>query len=72
MESVLRVVREFAVKIKVAPNEGLDSVYPEECRPTTVEVRLGDGATLAKRIEYPRGEPGNPLTDDELLEKLAI
>ena len=47
MENLLRVVRKLAVKIKVAPDEGLDSVNLEERRPTTVEVRLGVGATLA-------------------------
>jgi 2-methylcitrate dehydratase PrpD len=64
-------LHELAAKVKVTPDEGLDSVYPEECRPTTVEVRLRDGATLTKRIDYPKGEPRNPLTDDELLEKFA-
>jgi len=65
------VLHELATKVKVAPDEGLDSVYPEECRPTTVEVKLRNGATLTKRIDYPKGEPRNPLTDDELLEKFA-
>ena len=64
-------LHELAARVKVAPDEGLDSVYPEECRPTTVEVRLKDGATLVKRVDYPKGEPRNPLTDDELLEKFA-
>jgi len=47
VESLLRVVRELAIKKKLAPNEWLDSVNLEERRPTTVEVRLGVGATLA-------------------------
>lgn len=47
VESLLRVVRELAIKKKLAPNEGLDSVNLEERRPTTVEVRRGVGATLA-------------------------
>lgn len=64
-------LHELAAKVKVTPDEGLDSVYPEGCRPTTVEVKLRDGATLTKRIDYPKGEPRNPLTDDELLEKFA-
>ena len=64
-------IHELAAKIKVTPDEGLDSIYPEECRPTTVEVDLKDGTTLNKRIDYPKGEPRNPPTDDELLEKFA-
>ena len=64
-------LHELAAKVKVTPDEGLDSVYPEGCRPTTVEVKLRDGATLTKRVDYPKGEPRNPLADHELLEKFA-
>ncbi len=55
----------------MTPDEGLDSIYPEECRPTTVDVKLKDGITLTKRIDYPKGEPRNPYTDDKLLEKFS-
>lgn len=62
-------VHELAKKIKVIPDEVLDAIYPEECRPTTVEVKTTDGRTYSKRIDYPKGEPRNPFTDDELFEK---
>jgi 2-methylcitrate dehydratase len=64
-------VHELAEKIKVVSDEGLDSTYPEECRPTTVEVKTKDGKTYTKRVDYPKGEPRRPLTDDELYAKFV-
>ena len=64
-------IHELAEKIKVVADEGLDSIYPEECRPTTVEVKTKDGKTHTKRVDYPKGEPRRPLTDDELYEKFV-
>ncbi|MGD2201434.1 MAG: MmgE/PrpD family protein [Candidatus Bathyarchaeota archaeon] len=65
-------LHELAKRVKVIPEEGLDSIYPEGCRPTIVEVKTGDGETHTMRIDYPKGEPRNPLTDDELLEKFVL
>jgi 2-methylcitrate dehydratase PrpD len=64
-------IHELAEKIKVVSDESLDSIYPEECRPTTVEVKTKDGKTYTKRVDYPKGEPRRPLTDDELYEKFV-
>jgi len=64
-------IHELAEKVKVVADEGLDSIYPEECRPTTVEVKTKDGKTYTKRVDYPKGEPKRPLTDDELYEKFV-
>ncbi len=64
-------LHELAAKIKVTPDEGLDSIYPEECRPTTVKVKLKDATILTKRIDYPKGDPRNPLNDEDLLEKFV-
>jgi 2-methylcitrate dehydratase PrpD len=64
-------IHELAEKIKIVADEGLDSIYPEECRPTTVEVKTKDGKTYTKRVDYPKGEPRRPLTDDELFEKFV-
>jgi 2-methylcitrate dehydratase PrpD len=62
-------VHELAGKIKVVPDEDLDAIYPEDCRPTLVEIKIRSGETHSKRISYPKGDPRNPLTDDELFEK---
>ena len=55
----------------MVPDEGLDSIYPEEFRPTTVEVKTKDGKAYTKRVDYPKGEPRTPLTDEELFEKFV-
>jgi len=64
-------LHELAEKIKVVPDEGLDSIYPEECRPTTVMVKTKDGKVYEKRVDYPKGEPRTPLTDEELFGKFV-
>ena len=38
-------------------------------RQAMLEVRLKDGRTLKRRQEEPRGEPVNPLSDEELERK---
>ena len=62
-------LHDLAAKVKVTPDEGLDSIYPEGSRPTTVEVKLKDGAAHRERVDLPWGEPRNPLTDEELFDK---
>ncbi|MPM75456.1 hypothetical protein SDC9_122449 [bioreactor metagenome] len=37
--------------------------------PTRVEVRLRDGRTLSETVAYARGEPSNPMSRDEFLQK---
>ena len=64
-------IHELAEKVKVVADEGLDSIYPEECRPTTVEVKTKDGKIYTKRVDYPKGEPRRPLTDEALYEKFV-
>ena len=64
-------IHELAEKVKVVADEGLDSIYPEECRPTTVEVKTKDGKIYTKRVDYPKGEPRRPLTDEELYGKFV-
>lgn len=62
-------VHELAKKVKVIPDEDLDAIYPEDCRPTLVEIKTRNGESYTKRVSYPKGDPRNPLTDEELFEK---
>jgi len=64
-------LHDLAAKVRVTPDEELDSIYPEDSRPTTVEVKLNDGAVHRERVDMPWGEPRNPLTDGELLDKFV-
>jgi len=62
-------VHELAKKIKVIPDEDLDAIYPEDCRPTLVEIKTQKGEAYSKCVSYPKGDPRNPLTDEELSDK---
>lgn len=64
-------LHDLAAKVKVVPDEVLDSIYPEECRPTSVQVKLKDGKTYTERVDLPWGEPRNPINDEDLFKKFA-
>jgi 2-methylcitrate dehydratase PrpD len=64
-------LHDLAAKVKVTPDEVLDSVYPEDCRPTSVRVKLKDGSTYNERVDLPWGEPRNPMSDESLFEKFT-
>jgi len=36
-----------------------------------VVITTTDGRTLEKRLDYPKGDPRNPLTDEEIAGKFA-
>jgi 2-methylcitrate dehydratase PrpD len=63
---------------KIASLTRLVSVHADEemtarlpaVRPAEVEVRTSDGATYRKRVSLPKGEPENPVTDEELKDKV--
>ena len=46
----------------------LEKVFPKQW-PATAEVKTKDGRTFSARIDYPKGDPENPLSWDELIEK---
>jgi 2-methylcitrate dehydratase PrpD len=48
----------------------LDAPYPARW-PAAAEVRLRDGRTFAKRIEFATGEPENPVSREGLIAKFA-
>jgi 2-methylcitrate dehydratase PrpD len=47
----------------------LDELFPAAW-PAAVEILLRDGTTLSCRIDHPRGDPENPLSQNEIGEKL--
>lgn len=46
------------------------AVYPQRWI-GKVEVMMTDGRTLAARVDEPKGDPGNPLSRDEIEAKVA-
>jgi len=60
-------VREFMKKIKVIPDADLDKGYPK-AYPVIVEIKTKKNIYL-ERVDIPKGEPENPITQKELEEK---
>ncbi|MBN1225795.1 MAG: MmgE/PrpD family protein, partial [Deltaproteobacteria bacterium] len=57
-------------KVHVEASDELTSLVPDK-RAAIVEVTLYDGCRFVERVDVPKGEPENPLHDDELEEKSA-
>ncbi|GAB1399125.1 MmgE/PrpD family protein [Aminivibrio sp.] len=63
-------LRRTAASVTVEEDEGMNALYPEE-RGAWLRLVLKDGRTFEKGIPVAKGEPENPVTDSELLEKLT-
>ncbi|WP_114424132.1 MmgE/PrpD family protein [Nocardioides houyundeii] len=63
-----RALLDLVGRVRVLADEQSDSEYPR-LRPATVELTLHDGRTLSNRVELPYGEPGNPVSDEEMTAK---
>lgn len=50
-------------RVEVDPE--LDKLYPSAV-PNVVRVRLKDGREAEARVDYPKGHPMNPMTDEEV------
>ena len=63
-KALLRLVR----RVKVKEDPELTSLVPRK-RAAVVTVRLINGGEYSRRIDFPKGEPENPITQDELQDK---
>jgi 2-methylcitrate dehydratase PrpD len=52
-------------KVTVCPDDELTALVPRQ-RAAIVEVVLYDGRRFKERVDYPLGEPENPISDDDL------
>ena len=55
-------------KIKVVPNEEFESLFPEY-QPSRVTITLNDGTSHQQRVDVPKGDPRDPMTEDEIAVK---
>jgi 2-methylcitrate dehydratase PrpD len=55
-------------KIRVRHNPELDKYFPESF-PTRIAITMEGGKRYAKEVRYPKGDPQNPLTKDEVVQK---
>jgi len=57
-------------KVVVSANDEITALVPHQ-RAAIIEVLTYAGDCYSERIDYPKGEPENPLSDDELEEKFS-
>jgi 2-methylcitrate dehydratase len=55
-------------KTKIYEDSELNAGYPKGI-PNHLKITLADGTRLEKRVDFPRGHAGNPMTDDEVVAK---
>ncbi|MCO6436074.1 MAG: MmgE/PrpD family protein [Phycisphaerae bacterium] len=55
-------------RTKIVEDAEMNRGYPKGI-PNDVTITLADGTKLNKRVDFPRGHAGNPMTDDEVVAK---
>lgn len=65
-EEILAITR----KVKVVEKEELSAMVTKN-RASILNIIMKDGTILSHRVDYPKGEPENPLTDEELIQKFT-
>lgn len=60
----------LAKKVKVKEEPALTNLVPDK-RPAIVEILTKNGNKLRERVDLPKGEPENPLTDEEIKKKFV-
>lgn len=63
-------VRQIMGRIEIAEDPVLTRMFPEKW-PCRVEVKVRSGRTYECQVDVPKGDPENPLNDDELDDKFT-
>jgi len=71
------IITRLAKKVEVNLDRSLDSLYPEPpegkgFRTAIADILLKDGTRIGKRIDYPKGDPANPVSWEEVKDKFRI
>jgi 2-methylcitrate dehydratase PrpD len=61
-------VRGLMSKVELVKDPSVEATFPKEW-PARVGITLGDGRTIEKFVRYPKGDPENPLSWEELAAK---
>ena len=71
MEKIMDpTIRAQLKKIEVVADPEIEKVFPALQR-VIVNVTTKDGQTFTRQLDYPKGDPRNPITDNEIEEKFA-
>jgi 2-methylcitrate dehydratase PrpD len=57
---------DLAARVKLILNPELDQ-GPMDVKPQVVEIVMRDGRILSERVVYPKGNPNNPVSSEELV-----
>ncbi|MFO0829807.1 MAG: MmgE/PrpD family protein [Phycisphaerales bacterium] len=52
-------------KVKVVANTEFEALFPK-FQPSRVTITTKDGKSFAKRVDVPKGDPRDPMTEDEI------
>jgi 2-methylcitrate dehydratase len=61
-------ILDFLKKVTVVEDKTLSSMYPEAVA-NRVTVKLASGKVVSKQVDYHKGHPKNPMSDQEVEEK---
>jgi 2-methylcitrate dehydratase PrpD len=61
-------IRQLMARTHVEVDPDMESAYPEKWS-SEVEIVTRDGKKLTGAVNYPRGDPENPMSSDEMVEK---
>ncbi len=71
MEKIMDpAIRAQLKKVEVVADPEIEKVFPALQR-VIVNITTTDGRTLTKQLDYPKGDPRNPLSDTEIEEKFG-
>jgi 2-methylcitrate dehydratase len=71
MEKIMDpTVRAQLRKVEVIADPEIEKLFPALQR-VVVTIRTADGQEFTRQLDYPKGDPRNPLTDREIEEKFA-
>ncbi len=67
-------VARIAKKVEICLDKDLDKMYPEPplgkgFRTSIMEAELTDGSRVSERVDYPKGDPNNPASREEVESK---
>jgi 2-methylcitrate dehydratase len=52
-------------KVKVVANDEFESLFPK-FQPSRVTITTTSGNSLTKRVDVPKGDPRDPMTEEEI------
>ena len=61
------IILGFASRVKPVLDRALDD-WPANVKPQIIEIETSGRRVFTKRVDYPKGNPKNPVTSEELVE----